>query len=253
MAADYRQTGVDYRDAVRNYYGFADATVTPATIAATTAVPQVKHSLDYRETGTTYRQTATTYAGVDQSDITVAATVTPATVVAVATVPAHTLAVGVTLAAGTIAATTTAPSPTIVAEAVVAAGVVTGISAVPSAQASQTANATPSPVAALAGIGALTSLRCVILDTTNTLPSLAKGDTDYRPLTAANRLARHYSPRAKGVNVWIASGAVTTTQPSDNTTITRTLYGGHEGPDDLTETESDLLAAAGYRIDVEAA
>ena len=91
--------------------------------------------------------------------------------------------------------------------------------------------------------------------TTNTLPNLAKGETDYQPHAAKNRLARFYAPRAKGGNVWILSDTtVTTTQPmteADIATITRTLYGGHDYPDDLSETEAALLVAAGQSVDVE--
>ena len=69
------------------------------------------------------------------------------------------------------------------------------------------------------------------------------------------RLARFYAPRAKGGNVWILSDTtVTTTQPmteADIATITRTLYGGHNYPDDLSETEAALLVAAGNTVDVE--
>jgi len=227
VAVDYRQTGVDYRQTGVSYRGVQDAAVAPAVVAGVAAVPSPTVSGD---------------AGV-----------APGVVTATAAVLASTVSGAAGVSAATIVAVAAVPSATAAGHANVTAGVVAAAGAVPAATASQTASVTPDTIPALAAVPTPDQVRRVTLDTTNTLPSLAKGDTDYRPLTAANRLARHYSPRAKGVNVWIASGAVTTTQPSDNTTITRTLYGGHEGPDDLTETESDLLAAAGYRIDVEAA
>jgi len=68
-------------------------------------------------------------------------------------------------------------------------------------------------------------------------------------------LARFYGPRARGGNVWILSDTtVTTTQPiteADIATITRTLYGGHDYPVDLSETEAALLVAAGQSVGVE--
>jgi len=227
VALDYRQTGIDYRQTGASYQGSLDAAVTPAVVAAVTAAP------------------SPTVAG--------AADATVGVVAATAAVLAPTVSGAAGVSAATIAAVAAVPSAAAAGHAEVAAVTVAAVAASPAAQASQTANVTPDTIPSLVAVPSPDQVRRVTLNTTNTLPTLAKGEPDYRPLAAANMLARHYSPRSKGVNVWIASGAVTTTQPADPDTITRTLHGGHEGPDDLTDTEADLLATAGYRIDVEAA
>ena len=224
---DYRHAGIDYRHATSDYRGSLDATVSPAVVAAVAAVP------------------APTVSG--------AATVAAGVVAASAGVPGPTVAANASVSASVVAGVSSVGSPTVSGAANAAVSTVGVVGAVPSATASQTANAAPDTVTATGGVHVADLVRRVALPTTDSLPPLASGEVGYRPLAAKNRLARFYSPRARGVNVWIADGAVTTTQPADSSTITRTLYGGHEGPDDLTDAEAELLADAGYAINVEAA
>jgi len=127
---------------------------------------------------------------------------------------------------------------------------------VPESATTGAAAVAPDTVATAAACSSFTDVTELFTSpTTDTVPTLAKGETDYQPLAAKNRLARFYGPRAKGGNVWILSGTtVTTTQPmteADIATITRVLYGGHEYPNDLSETEAALLVAAGNTVDVE--
>jgi len=67
---------------------------------------------------------------------------------------------------------------------------------------------------------------------------------------AARRLAIHRGKTSKGTNIFIINDTtVTTVQPADLSTVTRTMYGGHDIPDDLTANEITLLVASG---DIEA-
>ena len=229
------------------------ATVTAGHIAAVVSFPEVQRSLNYREAGTAYGQAATSYTGVNVADVNVHGDVGATSVAGVGAVPGPSLTIGSTLSVSAIAASAAVPVATVTANGDVAAVTVAGVGAVPTAQAGLSALALPSTVAGTGAVGSITNIRRYVGGTTDSLASLARGDVAYNPDSAANSLARFYGARAKGTNVWIASGAVTEVQPSDATTITRTLHGGHVGPDDLTVAESALLIAAGYRLDVEAA
>lgn len=60
-----------------------------------------------------------------------------------------------------------------------------------------------------------------------------------------NLLMRHYSPLPRGQNVWLlVDGTVTTTQPWDPATISRTFHGAMSHP--VNATEVAALTAAGY-------
>lgn len=224
---DYRHAGIDYRHAGGDYAGSLDASVAAVVVAGSAAVPPPGVNGD---------------AGVAGGVVGGVAAVGEPTVAAAA-------GANVAVVAGTGAV----GSVVVQAGAVAAVSTVSGSGALPAPTASQTANATPDTATATGLVNTPDLVRRVVLTTVDTVPPIAEGDIGYHPLEAKNRLARFHQPRARGVNVWIASGAVTTTQPSDPSTITRTLYGAHEGPDDLTETEADLLAAAGYVVNVEAA
>lgn len=224
---DYRHASIDYRHAGADYSGSLDASVAAGVVAGSASVPP---------------------PGVN-GDAGVAAGV----VGGVAGVPVASVAAAAGANVAAVAGAGAVGSVTVEAAAVAAVSTVGGSGAVPAATASQTAEATPDPATCTGMVNTPDLVRRVVLTTVDTVPPIAEGDIGYYPLEAKNRLARFHQPRARGVNVWIASGAVTTTQPTDPATITRTLYGAHEGPDDLTDTESDLLAAAGYVINVEAA
>ena len=274
MAHDYRQSGIDYRASGVTYQGAFDVTVTPATVAAIGAVPSVTVTNIFNVDAGVVAATAAVPApslstGINLSPSAVAgvgavpgatvsggATVTAGTVAGTGAVPAPALSTGAVLTPGVVAGVGAIPSVTVLTETVISAATVAGTGAVPAPTTTGTAAVTPDTVAAISALSSFTDVTELFTSpTTDTLPNLAKGETDYQPHAAKNRLARFYAPRAKGGNVWILSDTtVTTTQPmteADIATITRTLYGGHNYPDDLSETEAALLVAAGNTVDVE--
>ena len=73
----------------------------------------------------------------------------------------------------------------------------------------------------------------------------------WQPTPAAYALRRYYLPGPRGENVFIVNNAIVQTyQPADQSTVTRQILGGHDAPDDLTDTEVALLIAAGYPFSV---
>ena len=274
MAHDYRQSGIDYRASGVTYQGAFDVTVTPATVAAIGAVPSVVVTSIFNvdagvvaataavpapslSTGINLSPSAVAGVGaVPRATVSGGATVTAGTVAGTGAVPAPALSTGAVLTPGVVAGVGAIPSVTVLTETVISAATVAGTGAVPAPTTTGTATVTPDTVATVAACSSFTDVTELFTSpTTDTLPNLAKGETDYQPHAAKNRLARFYAPRAKGGNVWILSDTtVTTTQPiteADIATITRTLYGGHDYPDDLSETEAALLVAAGQSVDVE--
>ena len=274
MAHDYRQSGIDYRASGVTYQGAFDVTVTPATVAAVGAVPSVVVTNVFNVNAGVVAATAAVPApslstGINLSPSAVAgvgavpgatvsggATVTAGTVAGTGAVPAPALSTGAVLTPGVVAGVGAIPSVTVLTETIVSAATVAGTGAVPAPTTTGTAAVTPDTVATVAACSSFTDVTELFTSpTADTLPNLAKGETDYQPHAAKNRLARFYAPRAKGGNVWILSDTtVTTTQPmteADIATITRTLYGGHDYPDDLSETEAALLVAAGQSVNVE--
>ena len=274
MAHDYRQSGIDYRASGVTYQGAFDVTVTPATVAAVGAVPSVVVTSVFNVDAGVVAATAAVPApslstGINLSPSAVAgvgavpgatvsggATVTAGTVAGTGAVPAPALSTGAVLTPGVVAGVGAIPSVTVLTETVISAATVAGTGAVPAPTTTGTAAVAPDTVATVAACSSFTDVTELFTSpTTDTLPNLAKGETDYQPHAAKNRLARFYAPRAKGGNVWILSDTtVTTTQPmteADIATITRTLYGGHDYPDDLSETEAALLVAAGHTVGVE--
>ena len=274
MAHDYRQSGIDYRASGVTYQGAFDVTVTPATVAAVGAVPSVTVTNIFNVNAGVVAATAAVPApslstGINLSPSAVAgvgavpgatvsggATVTAGTVAGTGAVPTPTFSTGAIVTAATVAGTGAVPGGVVTTGATVTASAVAGIGAVPESATTGTAAVAPDTVATVAACSSFTDVtELFTTPTTDTLPNLAKGETDYQPHAAKNRLARFYAPRAKGGNVWILSDTtVTTTQPmteADIATITRTLYGGHDYPDDLSETEAALLVAAGQSVGVE--
>ena len=278
----YRQAGVDYR-ASGVAYG-APMVMTPAGIAATATVPD-EINLQYRESGLTYRNSytynepQTGLATVIVSPNAVActtsfsaipsipATVTPATVACpVVIVPQVTANVIVIHA--DIEVSGTIPSPTLLATATPAD--VAPQATLPAVTLFITVDATPSVVAAVATmppetpsgnytavvdaiagsttVGAEQMYRLVEIPTENIVPSVGLPE-DASP--AGYALMRHFQPGPRGDNIFIVNG--TTVQsylPSDWGTVTRWIYGGHESPKDLTESEQTVLVAAGYSFRV---
>tara|TARA_Y100001963_G_scaffold2941_1_gene3956 strand:+ start:1431 stop:1892 length:462 start_codon:yes stop_codon:yes gene_type:complete len=148
-----------------------------------------------------------------------------------------------------IAGAATTPSATISGTASIAPAVVAATASTPSIalQIHSTINA--SVIAGLTEIATLVFQRKYVPVYENTVPTLDV--PKYPVISPARNLARFYPPTARGVNIFILTdGSVTTRQPVDMSTISRTLYGGHESPTDLTDSELNSLADAGYSTEV---
>jgi hypothetical protein len=247
--------------------------VNPALIAAVVATPAPTIT---QGTGVTVNAaTVATAATTPAVTVNVDDFASPATITATAAVPAVTVTGDATVSAGTIAATSTVPVPEAVGGTlVVELDTIEGLAAVPAptltlgqgvtvspaavvatttADASvvvgQGATAAPVEVRVLAAIPDLGLKRLVVLPTSNILPQIDV--IPYHVSDPARSLARFRRPGAKGRNVFIlTNGSVTTQQPGNSALISRTIYGGHESPDDLTSTELDALVAAGYSVEV---
>ena len=82
----------------------------------------------------------------------------------------------------------------------------------------------------------------------NTLPTVLRPQDATK---AAFALRQHYKPTARGINLVIVNNtSVQTFMPSDFSSVTRVIYGGHASPNDLTATEQAILIAAGYQFNV---
>jgi hypothetical protein len=276
----YRQTGVQYR-ASGVAYG-APTVVTPATIAATATVLD-EVNVQYREPGLAYRNNYT-YSQSDTGIVEVVATVTTVTATvafsaaasieanisvstiagvaalpgagvtanyvdiaevdmsAVAALPTPTLRADRVISVSTIAATT-AISGTAVVDLLPATVAVTAT--VPAVTIS--AHATPGDIAVTSAVGT-DQMYTFYPGPTNKTPTIGLRN---QPTPAAYALMRHYSPRPKADNLFIINNSsVQNFMPADASTVTRTLYGAHLPPTDLTATEISLLKASGFPIDV---
>jgi len=251
--------------------------------------------VDYRQTATTYRgdnasevnigadpaiTTVTGVGAIPAPVVTADANIAAAVVAGVGAVPAVSVASVVDVAAGVVAGIGAVPSVTVLLFTEVLPAAVAGVGAVPAPVVTGNADVAPSTVAGVGAIPAAASivgtaevtpntvagvvisigpsLRHRYVPTyQNTLPRLAKGEYDYQPFAAKNRLARFYTLGSRGINIWIVSdSSVTTTQPADETTITKVIYGAHASPTgihDLTSNEAALLITAGWDMHVEAA
>ena len=119
---------------------------------------------------------------------------------------------------------------------------------IPAVTPSSNYTALPDAIAATSSIPVVTMYQLVVIPTENIVPSVGRRE-DASP--AAYALMRHYSPGARGDNIFIING--TTVQsylPADWGTVTRWIYGGHESPKDLTTEEESVLLAAGYSFRV---
>lgn len=241
ILVDYSQSGVGYSQPVDT--GFTVAVIaTPATIGVTTTF-SAGVSVPATVTPSTVACPVVIVPSVTANSIsvhggiaapatlptpTISAVVTPATVAAAATFPGHSLYITVDATPGVIAATTTMPSETPSGNYT---AVVDTIAAVVSSE-----------------FGADPVYRLVVIPTENTVPPIGVRE-DASP--AAYALMRHFQPRAKGDNIFIVNG--TTVQsflPHDWGTVTRWIYGGHNSPRDLTQSEETVLVAAGYSFRV---
>ena len=280
----YRQSGVVYR-ASSVAYG-TPTTITPATIACTAAIPTdfqfeyrqsgqaYRNSYDYRQaliSGNTYLVVATPATVAVTTSITatggIPITVTPATIAAVAALPALTLTVNyVDIDLVDVRAFASVPSPTITtgiiqypATITATAGVdpiagvniitpatITGVGAVPDA--TPVIDVAP---AVITGIGTGNAVRQLYTFYPGAEALVPPVGLRNQPTPAAYALARHYIPRPRARNLFIIEGtSVQDYLPVDTTTVTRWLLGGHLPPSDLTPSEISLLEASGYPIDV---
>jgi hypothetical protein len=260
-------------------------TITPATIACTAAIPTdfqfeyrqsgqaYRNSFDYRQsliTGNTYLIVATPAAVAVTTSITATAgipiTVTPATVAAVAAVPAVDIDANYVHVDAGIAAICAVPAPTILTGVILTPATIAGVAAIltPIPEVEVIANSIsgtgavpdptrewhvlPSTITCTTTMGAEPVYTLLEMPYTMTLPPVGVPEEASRPAYA---LRRHYAMERKGTNLIIINNtSIQTFPPSDWSTVTRWIYGGHASPTDLTSTEISLLIADGYSIDV---
>jgi hypothetical protein len=276
----YRQTGVQYR-ASGVAYG-APTVVTPATIAATATVLD-EVNVQYREPGLAYRNNYT-YSQSDTGIVEVVATVTTvtatvafsaaasieanisvSTIAGVAALPgAGVTANYVDIAEVDMSAVAALPTPTLRADRVLSVSTIAGVGTIsgtavvdllPATIAATatvpavtiSAHATPGDIAVTSAVGT-DQMYTFYPGPTNKTPTIGLRN---QPTPAAYALMRHYSPRPKADNLFIINNSsVQNFMPADASTVTRTLYGAHLPPTDLTATEISLLKASGFPIDV---
>lgn len=276
----YRQTGVQYR-ASGVAYG-SPTTITPATIAATATVLD-EVNVQYREPGLAYRNNYT-YSQSDTGIVEVVATVTTvtatvafsaaasieanisvSTIAGVAALPgAGVTANYVDIAEVDMSAVAALPTPTLRADRVLSVSTIAGVGTIsgtavvdllPATIAATatvpavtiSAHATPGDIAVTSAVGT-DQMYTFYPGPTNKTPTIGLRN---QPTPAAYALMRHYSPRPKADNLFIINNSsVQNFMPADASTVTRTLYGAHLPPTDLTATEISLLKASGFPIDV---
>ena len=222
----YRSSN-DYRQDTLQYDGGTKAVVLAATIAATATLPAVSIAVDQTVSVSTIATAATTPAVTVQTGVTVSV----ATVSTSGLIPDPTIteAPGVTVAPAAVAATVTVPDSTVTEG--------TGVLVA------------PSQINGLSTIPLLNLLTRFVPTTENILPQIDV--VPYHTNDPARRLARFRTPGERGRNVFIlTSGVVTTRQPGDPATISRTLLGAHQSPTDLTSEEVNALIGAGFAVEV---
>ena len=276
----YRQTGVQYsEDGVA--YG-APVVVTPATIAATTTVLD-EVNVQYSESGLaysnnyTYGQSQTGIVEIVATVDTVAATtvfsaaagveanISVSTIAAVVTLPADITANYVDLEEVDLSAVGALPTPTLRADhilsvsTIAATGTISGTAEVDLLPPTVTAIASVGAVSITVDINPSSSISVTGNIGAQQMYTLYPGSEDIvppvlelnKPTPAAYALMQHFAPRPRSENLFIINNSsVQNFFPVDASTITRTLYGGHLPPTDLTATEISLLEASGYPIDV---
>ena len=276
----YRQTGVQYSESGVAYG--APLVVTPATIAATATVLD-EVSVQYRESGLAYRNNYT-YSQSDTGIVEIVATVTTvtatvafsaaasieanisvSTIAGVAALPgAGVTANYVDIAEVDMSAVAALPTPTLRADQVISVSTIAATTAIsgtavvdllPATIAatatvpavSVSAHVTPGDIAVTSAVGT-DQMYTFYPGPTNKTPAVGLRN---QPTPAAYALMRHYAARPKADNLFIINNSsVQNFMPADASTVTRTLYGAHLPPTDLTATEISLLKASGFPIDV---
>ncbi len=274
----YRSSN-DYRQDLLRYDGtvVVNVTVTPAVIAGTSTAPAVTVTEGAGVTVTpAVIATSSSVPAVTVGEGT-GVTVTPGVIATAATTPAVTVEIVITVQASTVTGTTALPAVTVTEGTGVTVNVATvsvsGLIPDPTVTEGTGVTVTPAAVAATVTVpdsavteGTGVSVAPSQINGSSTVPSLDIS-MRYVPTTEnilpqidvvpyhtndpARRLARFRTPGPRGRNVFIlTSGAVTTRQPGDPTSISRTLLGGHESPTDLTSQELDALVGAGFTVEV---
>ena len=193
-------------------------TVSVSTIAAVAAVPAVDIDANY--------------VHVD------------AGIAAICAVPAPTILTGALMTPATIAGVAALPAPT--GEVTVIANHVGGTGAVPDP--TREWHVLPGTITCTTTMGEEPVYTLLEMPYTMTLPPVGVPEEATR---LAYGLRRHYAMERKGTNLIIVENtSIQTFPPSDWSTVTRWIYGGHASPTDFTSTEIALLIADGYSIDV---
>jgi hypothetical protein len=272
----YRASGVAYG---------TPTTITPATIAATATIPTdfqfeyrqsgqaYRNSYDYRQaliSGNVYLVVATPATVAATTSITatggIPITVSVSTIAAVAAVPAVDVDANYIHVDAGIAAICAVPAPTILTGALMTPATIAGVAALPAstpevvviANHVSGTGAVPDPtrewhvlpgtITCTTTMGEEPVYTLLEMPYTMTLPPVGLRE-DATP--AAYALRRHYAMQRKGTNLIIINNtSIQTFPPSDWSTVTRWIYGGHASPKDFTSTEISLLIANGYSIDV---
>ena len=224
----------------------ASANAAVAVIAATTTVPAPTVS----GTASVAPSVVATAATTPSATISGAANVASSVIAGVGAMPSATISGTASVAAGVIAGAATTPSATITGDASVEPSVIAGTSTVPSVTVSMDQEISVDTITGSTSIEQLLFRKKYVPVFENTVPTLDV--TRFPTISPARNLRRFYPPTARGVNIFILNdGSVTTRQPADMSTVSRTIYGGHESPTDFTDEEISILQNAGYGIEVE--
>jgi len=223
----------------------ASANAAVAVIAGSTTVPATTVSGTASVAPSVIATSATTPSATISGD----AGVSPGVIAGVTTTPSATISGTASVAPSLISTAATTPSATILGTASVEPSVIAGTSTTPSVTVSMDQEISVDTILGATSMSDLTLQRKFVPVTENILPTL---DVPKYPIISPTRnLRRFYTPTAKGRNIFILTdGSVTTRQPADANTISRTLLGGHESPTDLTNDELNALANAGYSTEV---
>ena len=223
---------------------FANAVV--AVIAGTTTVPATTVSGTASVAPSVIAGATTT----PSATISGTASVAPSVIAGVSTTPSASISGTASVAPSLVSTAATTPSATISGNADVEPSVIGGSSTTPSVTVSMDQNISVSTISASTSVDQLLFNTKYVLVFENTVPTLDV--TRFPTISPARNLRRFYPPTARGVNIFILNdGSVTTRQPADISTVSRTIYGGHESPTDFTEDELNSLKNAGYGIEVE--
>lgn len=225
----YRSSNT-YREDLLRYDGGTNVIVTAGTVASTSTVPAV-----------------TVSAG---TGVTVAAT----TVAAVVTVPAVTVEINITVQANTVTATAALPAVTVTE----GAGVTVSLTTVSNSGLIPEVTVTEGSGVSVTRptINCLVTVPDPGLETRIILhadaPSALLDVQPYHVTSIERRWkSRWAAPARRGKNIFILTdNTITNRHPTDPSTISRQILGGHESPTDLSSEEQTLLINAGYSFEV---